>query len=310
METLSGKPISKIGIGSYGIGGRGHRDVDITEKKEDKQYIDALVYILKNTPNFTEISLGYGHGQALLLFKKAFDKSSIVREDFFLTHSLYLKDLSTPEVMKNDVNDFYKIMETDYADSTLITQSVVVQFGKENVYPLLHQLLETGKTRYVSLSNADSNFIKTFKKEFGDKFITHEGHLSFEIRALQDEGIFDVCNELGVTNIIWRPLRRNLTIGQNWQLLTELSAKYQKSQNQIILNWICKLGYHPMVMSANIEHINENLASTNFQMSAEDYERMTNFRPPNYHPPDNAWKENGKGDLIVELVKDFEKHIH
>jgi len=76
MQTLSGKEISKIGIGSYGIGGRGHRDMLITEKDSDEKYIDALIYTLQKGINFTEISLGYGHGQALELFKRALDKRS------------------------------------------------------------------------------------------------------------------------------------------------------------------------------------------------------------------------------------------
>ena len=70
METLSGKQISKIGIGSYGVGGRGHRDMEITDKLEDKEYINALVYTLDQGVNFSEIAVGYGHGQSIVLFKK------------------------------------------------------------------------------------------------------------------------------------------------------------------------------------------------------------------------------------------------
>jgi diketogulonate reductase-like aldo/keto reductase len=309
VKTLSGESISKIGIGSYGIGGRGHRDMELTEKREDGEYVDALVYTLNKRCNFTEISLGYGHGQSLRLFKEAFDRSLIAREDIFLTHSLYPRDLPTLEDMKRDIGDFYKVMGTNYADSTLVTQSLIVKFGSEVVYPLLHRLLETGKTRYVSLSNASPGAIKAFKGEFGDKFFAHEGHLSFEVRALQDKGVFETCQDLDVTNIIWRPLRRNGTQGHNWPLLVELAAKYNRTQNQVILNWMCNLGYFPMVMSATKEHIDENVASADFKMSDEDYGRMTSFRPPNYHPPEVDWEKSGKGDSIVTLVNDFEKHI-
>ena len=93
MKTVSGKSISRIGIGSYGIGGRGHRDMEITEKDEDKKYINALLYTLEQGSNFTEIALGYGHGQSLLLFKRALDASSVNRDDVFITHSLYPHDL-------------------------------------------------------------------------------------------------------------------------------------------------------------------------------------------------------------------------
>lgn len=309
MKTLSGKDISKIGIGTYGIGGRGHRDITLTEKVEDKKYIDALVYTLEKGVNFSEISLGYGHGQSLALFKKALDTSSADRKDIFLTHSLYPRDLTSLNIANQDIGSFYKIMDTDYADSTLVTQSFIVKFGEQTTYSLLNKLLLDGKTRFVSLSNASPKCIRAFKKEFGDKFYAHEEHLSFEVRALQEKGVFDTCNELGVKNIIWRPLRRNLTLKQNWQLLVELAKKYDKTQSQVILNWICYLGYSPMVFSTSKNHIDENVASTDFQMSDSDYQRITNFRPPNYHPPKIDWEKEGEGDSIVTLVNDFEKHI-
>jgi diketogulonate reductase-like aldo/keto reductase len=310
MKTLSGKPLSPIGIGSYGIGGRGHRDMEITEKLEDEKYNNALVYILNKGLNFTEIAVGYGQGQALALFKKALDISTVAREDVFITHSLYPRDLMTIKEAETDAASFYKTMATDYADSTLVTQSFINKFGVEASYSFLHNLLESGKTRFVSLSNANLEGIKSFKQEFADKFYAHEGHLSFEIRALQNEGIFKACDELGVKNIIWRPLRRNQTLLHNWELLVKLAEKYQKTQNQIILNWICNLGYSPMVMSADKKHIDENTEATNFSLSPEDYQLINNFRPPtlNYNPPKINWNTPNEGDSIVTLVNDFEKH--
>lgn len=309
MNTLSSKNLSKIGIGSYGVGGLGHRDMSITEKSKNEKYIDALVYTLEKGSNFTEIALGYGHGQSLALLKQAIDKSKVAREDIFLTHSLYPRDLPSIEVINQDIASFYEVMETDYADSTLVTQGLIMQFGEKATYSLLRNLLETGRTRYISLSNASPSWIKTIKQEFGDKFVAHEGHLSYEVRAVQDKGIFEACKDLNVKNIIWRPLRQNRTLQHNWKLLVELSEKYNKTQNQIILNWICSLGFSPMIMSASKSHIDENLAAIDFQMSIEDYQRMTDFRPPNYHPPHVDWEGFEGGDNIVTLANDFEQHL-
>lgn len=304
METLSGKALSKIGIGSFGVGGRGHRDVVLTEKQDDISYVSALAYTLDKGANFTEISLGYGHGNSMTLFKRALDVSSVEREDIFFTHSLYPRDLESFATVKDDLEGFHKVMGTNYADSTLVTQGLVIIFGEEKVYSLLHSLLADGKTRFVSLSNASPEFIRSFKTEFGDKFIAHEGHLSFEVRVVQDKGVFDVCDDLGVKNIIWRPLRRTKTMNRNWPLLTDLSKKYGKTQNQIVLNWICNLGYSPMVMSANKEHVDENLSSNDFQMSIEDCDRMNNFRPENFDPQ-VSWDTARADDDIVAAVNGF-----
>jgi diketogulonate reductase-like aldo/keto reductase len=200
-------------------------------------------------------------------------------------------------------------MNTNHADSTLVTHSLVVRFGETEVYPYLHHLLDKGKTRYISLSNASPDFIRKFKNEFGDQFFAHEGHVSFEVRVVQDKGVFDTCNELGVTNIIWRPLRQNRTSTYKWPLLVELANKYNKTQNQIVLNWIVKEGYYPMVMSLDELHIDENLSATDFTMSDDDYQQMKDFRPSNYNPPVVDWEKNGKGESIVTIVDGFEKHV-
>src|SRR4051812_38062980 len=112
MKTLSGIETSKIGIGSFGIGGRGHRDVELTEKANDQIYIDAISYALDKGSNFTEISLGYGHGNSLKLFKEGLDQSSLKREDVFLTHSYYVRDLPTFDTIHEDAGSFYKVMES------------------------------------------------------------------------------------------------------------------------------------------------------------------------------------------------------
>lgn len=309
VKTKSGKTLSKIGIGSYGIGGRGHRDVELSDKHKDDVYIEALRYAFEKGINFTEISLGYGHGQSLALFKQAIDKSLVSREDLFLTHSLYARDLVDINAVGDDIANFYEVMETDYADSTLVTQDFTIKFGKEFTFNMLDELLESGKTRFVSLSNASPTWIQIFKAKYGDKLYAHETHISFEVREVQDKGVFELCDTLHIKNVIWRPLRQNRTFRHDWPLLTDLAVKYQKTQSQIVLNWICSLGYSPMVMSISKTHIDENVAATDFEMSEEDYKQMTDYRPLNYHSPAVDWEGSNGGNDLVMLANNFEEYI-
>ncbi len=63
-----------------------------------------------------------------------------------------------------------------------------------------------------------------------------------------------------------------------------------------------------MVFSTKKKHIDENLTSTNFEMSDADYKRLTDFRPDNYNPPPVDWEGTGIEDDIVMLGKDFDTH--
>ncbi|HVX93010.1 MAG TPA: aldo/keto reductase [Candidatus Dojkabacteria bacterium] len=310
IKTLSNKELSPIGIGTYGIGGRGHRDVDLQDTKEDSVYIDALINQFNIGYNFSEISLGYGHGNAAKFFAQALKKSGIDRKDLFLTNSVYPRDILDFKVLEEDIESMYSLFEADYFDSTLVTQSLVVKFGYDQVVKKLWELLNTNRTRYVSLSNSNKKLIKQFSEEFKDKLFAHETHISFEIRECQDEGIFDLCNELNIQTIIWRPLRQGRTIEHNWEPLVRLSKKYGKTQNQIVLNWVKSLGFKPEVFSTSMEHIKENWEAMEFEMEKEDIDELTKYRIPNYIPPKINWENMGNGDSIVPLVMGFEENFN
>ncbi len=305
--TKSGKELSPIGIGTYGIGGRGHRDVKLKDKKDESIYVPAIITQLQTGYNFSEISLGYGHGKSAEYFARARRESGIERDELFLTNSIYPRDILDLKVLKEDVEKMYEIFETDYFDSTLVTQSLIVKFGYEQVIKMLWDLLKKNRTRYVTLSNSNKKLIKQFHDEFKGSFFAHETHISYEIRLCQDEGIFDLSNKLGLQTIIWRPLRQGLTAQHNWELLLKLSEKYGKTQNQIVLNWMMSLGFKPEVFSTSITHIKENWEAMQFELTKDDYDAITRHRIPNYSPPKINWDNMGNGDSIVLPVMNFEE---
>ncbi|HRI05744.1 MAG TPA: hypothetical protein PLV59_02250 [Candidatus Dojkabacteria bacterium] len=172
----------------------------------------------------------------------------------------------------------------------------------------MNSLLQSGRTKYISLSNSNLQTIQRFKKEFGDLFYAHEAHLSFEIRENQDKGIFYLCDDLGIQNVIWRPLRENKTVGYNWPLLVELSSKYGKTQNQIVLNWMAHRGYKIEVMSKSPEHIKENWDATLFEMDDDDYQKMNEHRIDGYTYPKVDWNKTGEGISVSVLPDKFEEN--
>lgn len=306
--TKSGKEISKIGIGTYGIGGRAHRFVGEVDETSDEQYIEAIKLQLDLGMNFAEISNALAKGKSAQLLSSSIIKSEIKRDDIFLTHSVYPKDIESIHDLIRDVEEIHNVFSTSYFDSTLVTLSLLTKFGENEVLRILSNLLESGKSRFVSLSNSNIQTIQKFKSEFGDRFFAHEAHLSYEIRENQDEGILILCEELGVRNNIWRPLRENKTSKYNWPLLKELSEKYKKSQNQIILNWMITNNWYPMVFSKNIDHIKENFESQNFKIEEEDILRMNNFRVEGYRKPKVDWNKTGDGVSVALLPDLFESN--
>ena len=103
----------------------------------------------------------------------------------------------------------------------------------------------------------------------------------------------------------FQPLRRNRTACRNYPILIELSQKYQKTQNQIIINWILKekkIG--AIVKSTNAQRIVENLSSMDFSMSEEDYNKLNAFRAEEFDKVVIDWVGNG-GITIDQLANRF-----
>ncbi|MBP9818310.1 aldo/keto reductase, partial [Candidatus Shapirobacteria bacterium] len=110
-------------------------------------------------------------------------------------------------------------------------------------------------------------------------------------------------------NNIWRPLRQGKTVSHNWELLVGLAKKYNKTQSQIILNWMISNECFPMIFSANTDHIKENFESQNFKVDKNDLELMDNYRIENYRKPKVDWDKTGDGISVALLPDVFEENL-
>lgn len=298
------KNLSKIGIGTWGVGGFAEKD-----SENDERQINALAYQFNKGINFIEVNNWYAEGHSMEVVKKAIDKSSVSREDLFLVYSIYgyaLNDLSDVE---KDIERFLELFKTGYIDSIEFLQKDFNKFGSDRLIELIKKYLNNKTARYFSLANASLDFTKQLHKVFGDKLFSHETHYSFEIREGKKLGILDYGLENNIRSVIFQPLRRNNTAKRNWPLLVELAEKYNKTQNQIILNWLTSKELLPIIKSDNVNHIDENLASLDFKMENDDIRALDNFRVKNYKEVDLDWfgDRNSELDTISRLPNTFDE---
>ena len=133
-----------------------------------------------------------------------------------------------------------------------------------------------------------------------------EGVYNLECKLYEDIKVLEYCKKNDIQFICYQPLRRNRTAMRNYPILLELAKKYNKSQNQIILNWIFKeKNIIPLIKSTNIDRINENVSSIEFEMSKEDYSELNQFRSKEFDEIKIDWNGNG-GVTIDQLANQFE----
>lgn len=300
---ISKSQFSKIGIGTWGIGGFAERNLS----NDDKKQVEALIYMLQNGLNYIEINYWTAQGHSFELVKQAIDQSGVKRGDIFLSQSIYAYTAPDLDASKKELEDTLKLFGTDYIDSLALSSGLVEAIGQDNVFSWLKQLIAEKKIRFVNLNNPSIEQLQIAHKTLGESLFSIEVGYNFEIRENDDSGILGYATKNRILPVIYQPLRRNRTANHNWPLLVELSKKYSKTQNQILLNWIVSLGYLPLTKSESIDHIKEHLDSLSFQIDQSDLDRMTHFRPPNYKKPQVYWGAQGQGVRIDQLSNIFDE---
>jgi diketogulonate reductase-like aldo/keto reductase len=296
--------LSKISIGAWGIGGFAKKD----PQNNDEKQIKALTYSFNKGMNLAEVNFWNAEGYSVKLLKKALDRSKFKRENIFLVQAIYSYNNDSLKDIEKELELCLKIFETDFIDSIEFPLTAISKYGFANIVGLVEKYLSKGKARYTSVTNFNLEYFKKYHKVFGKKLFSHELCYNFEIRENEDLGILDYALENNIINVCFQPLRRNRTAKRNWPLLVELAKKYQKTQNQIILNWMISRGLYPLVKSETIKHIDENLKALDFKMEKDDIKKLTDFRPPNYRSPEIDWfMKKEKGVFIHALPNVFDE---
>lgn len=185
-------------------------------------------------------------------------------------------------------------MGIDYADSILLHTPKASKIPLQESYKELKKLVNIGKSRNVSASNLNINQLKMIVEELNIDLFSFEGLYNLECKQNEDVGILDYCKEHNILFINYQPFRRNRTANHNYPLLVELSNKYNKTQNQILLNYYIKEKNIIPVTKANKKgHIKENLDVLKFTMDQDDYEKLNEFRCKEFDELQVDWEDAG-----------------
>jgi len=173
-----------------------------------------------------------------------------------------------------------------------------------DTYKEMKRLVNIGKVRYLGISNCNLEQLKEINEKIKLDFF--EGVYNLECKTNEHIGILDYCKENDITFIAYQALRRNRTAERKYPVLLELAEKYKKTQNQIILNWIIKeKGIKPLIKCTNVERINENLSSLDFEMEKKDYEKLNSFESEEFNNIKIDWYGTGDGVTIDQLPNQF-----
>ena len=284
------KDIFPLGIGTFRI--------DLTQKEAS---MNALIESFKFGQNYIDTSYLYENGNVMAFIGEFIKK--VGRDKLFITTKIEPTVEKTTDI-EEQLNRYLEIMDIDYVDCLMLHSVIFTKLPLIETYKEMNRMIERGKAKSLGLSNSNLKQLKEINEQY--PISIYEGVYNLECKLNENIGIIDYCKNNNIVFCAYQPLRRKRTANRNYPLLVELANKYNKTQNQIILNWIIReKKINVLIKTTNNNRINENINSLNFEMDIEDYKKLNLFRAKEFDDIVIDWE--GKGGITVDqLANQFE----
>lgn len=195
-------------------------------------------------------------------------KSSIPREDIFLTTKVWIEHYGYEEAKKSVLESMRKL-RTDYLDLVLLHQPFSDYYG---AYRALEELYDEGKLRAIGVSNFYPDRlvdIASFSrvKPMVNQVETHPFHQQAEAKKWMDK--------YGIQAEAWAPFGEGRGGLFENPVLVQIAEKYGKTTAQIILRWHIQRGVVVIPKSTHKTRMVENLNVFDFELEQVDMNRIS-----------------------------------
>ncbi len=281
--------IFPIGIGTFKL------DLENPQKT-----LQALLHSFDKGQNFMSTSLLYDNGKVVDFLQKFFQE--VKKDELFLSCHLE-KNVEKKEDVEKQLDEYLQKMKIDYVDSLQVHLPHSMKMPLLEIYEEMDKLVKKGKVRFLSASNTTLEQLKELQQNF--KLVSFEGVYNLECKYYENVGVMEFCKQNEIQFVCYQALRRNNIAKMNHPFLVKMAEKYNKTQNQILLNWLVKeKGVSTLIKTNTIQNIESNLEALDFAMEKEDLESLNDFQDERFHQIEIDWKNQG-GVSIDQLANQF-----
>lgn len=223
------------------------------------------------------IDLGYRHIDTAKVYEnerpvgKAIRESGVNREDIFVTTKLWNEDIINDNAQKAFETSLRKL-GLDYVDLYLVHWPIKNKYV--SIWKEMEKIAQSGKARAVGVSNYMENHLQ----EIIDLKSLVPAVNQIELHPyLSQKPLVEFCKQHDIKVESWSPLCANKNNLLQEQILKEIGEKYSKTSAQVILRWNVERGLIVIPKSSNPKRQAENLDVFDFNLSAEDMERINSL---------------------------------
>lgn len=206
----------------------------------------------------------YGNEEAV---GKAIKASGVPREELFITTKLWISDFSY-EAAKDAFNESLRKLDLDYVDLYLLHQPFGDIFG---AWRALEELYKEGKIKAIGVSNFKPDQLANLAafNEVTPAVNQIELHV---FNQKENEQAYMLSK--GVQTESWGAFAEGQFDVFNNPVLKEIAEKYSKITAQVMLRWQLQRGIVSLSKSANPERVRQNFDIFDFELSAEDMDKI------------------------------------
>lgn len=253
------------GFGLWLVGGK--RSPDYINDENDIATIRAAIEL--GVRHFdTAESYALGHSEEVL----GEAMKGYARNSLFIATKIS-GDNQTYEGVRKSLKTSLARLNTNYVDLYMLHNYPSKGIAIKDTMRALDELVDEGLIKHVGVSNMTPKRFEEAQKYSTNKIVCNQLHYNLKYREAEASGSLAYCQENDIMLVAWRPLQKN-ALGES-ELINALAVKYDKTPNQIALNWlISQDNVVTISKTSSLDHLKENLEAVNWTMDAADIEKI------------------------------------
>ena len=246
----SGYEMPIYGIGTYSLTG--------------ETCVESITAALNSGVRLIDTAYMYHNEESV---GEAVRNSGIPREEIFVITKLYPNQFSNPD---EAIEEALNKLDIDYIDMMLLHHPGI---GDVEAYLAMEKAVADGKLHSIGLSNWYIEELEEFLPQVNitPALVQNEIHPYY-----QENDVIPYIQSRGIVVQGWYPLggRGHTAELLGDEVISEIAAAHGKSSAQVILRWNLQKGVVVIPGSSNPEHIQENTELFDFELTAEEMERI------------------------------------
>ncbi|MBS8262842.1 aldo/keto reductase [Mesobacillus boroniphilus] len=243
--------------------------------QEGSEVVESVKAALRNGYKSIDTAAVYRNEEGV---GQAIKEAGVPREELFITTKVWNSDQGYESTLQAFETSMEKL-GLNYLDLYLIHWPVAGKY--KETWKALEKLYKDGQVRAIGVSNFHVHHLKDLMADAEIKPMVNQ--VEYHPHLAQTE-LLEFCKAEGIQMEAWSPLKQGELLSE--PTIAEIAEKHKKSPAQVILRWDLQNEVVTIPKSIKEHRIIENANIFDFELSADDMDRLNSLNKNERVGPD------------------------